>query len=175
MGSNTLGEQLLLFEEDKNIVLNYNTNTQECKNCKKVLPLTEFRVKNVYSDNLGVLSKYCISCTNKLHKEHQLRKVNIPYPDEDYKCPICLKNEEELKSKQIVINMDTYEPAEHKRKKNNVWRLDHNHNTGEVRGWICNSCNVSLGQLNDDIDTLKRATNYLEVNNGSSKRICGQK
>ena len=71
--------------------------------------------------------------------------------------------------------MDTYEPAEHKRKKNNVWRLDHNHNTGEVRGWICNSCNVSLGQLNDDVDTLKRATNYLEVNNGSSKRICGQK
>ena len=36
MGTNTLEEQLLLFPEDKNIVLNHNTNTQECKNCKKV-------------------------------------------------------------------------------------------------------------------------------------------
>jgi len=168
MGTNALETQLILFPEHKNIFLDSSIETQECKTCKEVLPLRSYSIKNVYSDNLGVLSKNCKSCCNQIQKEHNERKAGIPYPDKDYKCPICLKNEEELKSKQIVVNMDTYEPAEHKRKKNTVWRLDHNHNTGEVRGWICNSCNISMGQLDDDIDTLKRAVKYLEENNGNS-------
>ena len=53
-------------------------------------------------------------------------------------------------------------------KRKSVWRLDHDHSTGKVRGWICNSCNISIGQLDDDIDTLKRAVKYLEENNGKS-------
>ncbi len=165
MGTDTLETQLTLFPEHKNIILDSSIETQECKTCKKVLPLRSYSIKNVYSDNLGVLSKNCKSCCNKINKEHYERKAGIPYPDKDYKCPICLRNEEELQTKQTVVDIETYKVTEHRMKRKNVWRLDHDHNTGKVRGWICNSCNISMGQLDDDIDTLKRAVNYLEENN----------
>jgi len=42
--------------------------------------------------------------------------------------------------------------------------VDHNHDTGEVRGLLCNACNTSLGTLNDSIEVLKNAINYLETN-----------
>jgi len=40
--------------------------------------------------------------------------------------------------------------------------LDHDHQTLEIRGWICNDCNTSLGKLGDDISGLKNALFYLE-------------
>lgn len=40
--------------------------------------------------------------------------------------------------------------------------LDHNHVTGKFRGWLCNTCNWSLGQLGDSITGLRKAIQYLE-------------
>jgi Recombination endonuclease VII len=40
--------------------------------------------------------------------------------------------------------------------------LDHCHQTGEFRGWICDPCNVGIGQLGDDIEGLERALAYLK-------------
>ena len=41
---------------------------------------------------------------------------------------------------------------------------DHCHKTDKPRGWLCHNCNVSLGLLNDDVETLKKLTIYLEQN-----------
>lgn len=40
--------------------------------------------------------------------------------------------------------------------------LDHSHKTGQVRGWLCRMCNNSIGMMDDDIPTLKRAIKWLE-------------
>lgn len=40
--------------------------------------------------------------------------------------------------------------------------VDHNHETGEVRGLLCHFCNVSLGRMGDSLDRLYRAVSYLE-------------
>jgi len=40
--------------------------------------------------------------------------------------------------------------------------IDHDHETGEVRGVLCHGCNVSLGHLNHDRNLLERAIAYLE-------------
>lgn len=39
--------------------------------------------------------------------------------------------------------------------------LDHNHATGEFRGWLCKSCNLALGYAKDNIDVLQGLTHYL--------------
>lgn len=40
--------------------------------------------------------------------------------------------------------------------------IDHCHVTGRVRGLLCDACNGSLGQMNDDPRLFRRAADYLE-------------
>ena len=58
------------------------------------------------------------------------------------KCPICEKSPEYFKSPE-------------------KWHLDHDPVTKKFRGWLCESCNMSIGNLGDNIEGLTRALNYL--------------
>lgn len=40
--------------------------------------------------------------------------------------------------------------------------LDHCHETGIFRGWLCARCNLGLGKLGDSLDGLQRAIDYLK-------------
>jgi transposase-like protein len=40
--------------------------------------------------------------------------------------------------------------------------LDHNHTTKQFRGYLCHSCNRTIGQLDEDISRLYRAIEYLQ-------------
>jgi|SaaInlStandDraft_4_1057021.scaffolds.fasta_scaffold119187_2 hypothetical protein len=40
--------------------------------------------------------------------------------------------------------------------------VDHNHETGEVRGLLCTCCNIMLGQAQDSSEILMRGMQYLE-------------
>lgn len=39
--------------------------------------------------------------------------------------------------------------------------VDHCHDTGKVRGLLCNDCNLCIGKLGDSAELLQRAVDYL--------------
>lgn len=42
------------------------------------------------------------------------------------------------------------------------WHVDHCHQTGRVRGVLCNHCNLMIGHAKDRIETLLAAVEYLK-------------
>ena len=48
--------------------------------------------------------------------------------------------------------------------KHGKFMVDHSHKKNKVRGLLCKSCNIALGEFQDDIDVLQKAVLYLQKN-----------
>ena len=46
--------------------------------------------------------------------------------------------------------------------KRGYWHTDHDHLTGKIRGILCRTCNLALGQVNDSTAVLKGLIEYIE-------------
>tara|TARA_R110002020_G_C15752570_1_gene726269 strand:+ start:41 stop:529 length:489 start_codon:yes stop_codon:yes gene_type:complete len=161
MGRDSL-KQLSLFTEQK-IVLEEGDKTRECRICKEVKPDKSFHIKTPLSNNTGILDRTCNECNRVKNREQTKRRHESVKPPDDYRCPICKRNQEEILNHTIVVDKDTHERVERRYKK--VWVVDHNHSTGKFRNIICNPCNIKLGQFQDDINNFKNAIKYLEETN----------
>lgn len=71
------------------------------------------------------------------------------FAKQDGKCAIC-KQPETVVIKGKLIMMP----------------VDHCHKTGKTRGLLCTKCNRAIGLFGDDVEVLKSAVEYLEVNGG---------
>lgn len=43
-----------------------------------------------------------------------------------------------------------------------AWHTDHNHDTGQLRGELCQGCNTSLGQLGESADRIRGLAKYIQ-------------
>lgn len=118
---------------------------------------------------------YCVACGNSYiavntkskYCGNECKKAGRKKPDNPYnkKRGILSTNTEILllinttKSCKIC-NTDFINDSEKK--------VDHCHKTGQVRGILCNKCNLGIGLLNDSVEIIESALNYLK-NSGNSK------
>lgn len=134
-----------------------------CAKCGDVKPLTEFFADR--SKKHGYAAR-CKQCKREDHREylrrtdghrrryqknrlsererHLVRKYGVTlavydemYAEQGGRCAIC--------EKQQKRSFD----------------VDHNHETGEVRGLLCTSCNRVLGHAGDSAERLMAAAEYL--------------
>lgn len=49
--------------------------------------------------------------------------------------------------------------------------VDHNHETGEVRGLLCHSCNTALGGFKDSTEFLFNAIKWLKSNGLNLQKV----
>ena len=77
-----------------------------------------------------------------------LDEYNVMFEAQDGKCKIC---------KGTVPNRNWKDG----RQQRVTLFVDHCHATGKIRGLLCNKCNVGLAALNDDLDILRSAIDYI--------------
>lgn len=106
-----------------------------CGDCHDVKPLTDFANKGKHT--------YCRDC---MRKRNRKAKYSLDTPNllallssQQHKCAIC----------EITLTESTC-------------HVDHDHNTGLIRGLLCRACNTGLGLYGDSTDRLSRAISYLE-------------
>lgn len=83
---------------------------------------------------------------------------------------ISAKDYEEMWDKQNGRCLICGEKKENKGKYNSLF-VDHNHETGKVRGLLCQRCNFLIGQARDDVKVLKSAIKYLEMTDKEVKQM----
>ena len=149
-----------MFDIEEEFIIKDGEDTQNCIRCKKDKSLKNFHIKTILQNDRGILDKVCNKCNTEYEIKRNERYTNITLPSDNYICPVCKRNEHEIKNHTIVIERFTHKRVFKKNKK--VWVLDHDHDTGKLRGWLCNPCNVKIGGFGDSISNLKNAIKYLE-------------
>lgn len=123
-----------------------NTDTHKwCSKCKTLKLHCEFY------KNDGYLRSYCKTCL-KNSKEYRVRVYKRKYniTTDDYDQMLAEQNGSCKIYGRIEIDNGKH------------FAVDHNHETGEIRGLLCCKCNQALGLLNDDSELLSKASLYLK-------------
>ena len=133
---------------------------KHCSSCKKDLPLTEFWKNKAMK---GGYQWWCTTCwkavTDKRRNgpkrevelrqrrnRHLIRKYGITADEYDTK----------LKKQNGVCGICMLD-----RDSRNFLAVDHNHDTGVIRGLLCENCNRGLGMFKDNKEFLQNAIHYL--------------
>ncbi len=132
--------------------LDYTEKT--CSSCKKTKHVTEFHHNKRSHDGLQSNCKDC-NCTKTRQRDPEYwraqnwkRKFGITpeqynslLAEQNHRCAICEKHESEFKTKLAV---------------------DHDHDTGRIRGLLCNYCNRRVVGRHRNGDLLRKMADYVE-------------
>lgn len=104
--------------------------------------------------------KICIYCGKRKNKKSFAR--HIGHKDNlDSRCRKCVKEHTKIRNKlrkKAPIKPDNCECCFCSPDK---WHLDHDHVYHTFRGWLCETCNIGIGKLGDDLEGIIHALKYL--------------
>lgn len=151
---------------------------KNCSKCNQQKPTSEYHKDKRNSDGLYGWCKTCACEKSMLYRQNNIEKVRENQRAARNKNPDAYKNKSlkytfgitldeynELLEKQnyvcAVCNKPEKEIHPQSKKIRNL-NVDHCHETGKIRGLLCNSCNRGIGLLRDDPNLLFAAIQYLK-------------
>jgi hypothetical protein len=135
-----------------------------CVKCQVIKEDFSFRKRE------NTLRSYCRDCENFSYREYYKKnKASLLEVKKNYNKLNKEKNKFRDIKKLYGLSKESYNLMLTAQKglcyicKNAMKKIciDHCHNTGKVRGLLCNSCNILLGHAKDDISLLSTASLYL--------------
>jgi len=151
--------------------LNNSISIKTCYKCHTPKPITEFNKCKTHKDGLGSYCKACIKLSQEKNK-HSIVKYQKQYH---------IDNKESINERTRNHHfIHRYGISKEKADKlveqccgkcqicgvslseSNPPHIDHNHETGVVRGILCRCCNSGLGLFKDSPDFLNLAIRYLK-------------
>jgi len=112
-----------------------DTRCKECADAYKEQWVAKDPLKNKsVSENARLLKRYGIT----------LEEYNKLSEEQNHCCKICGKTASQGRARSKFLS------------------VDHCHETGEVRGLLCQKCNTGIGLLGDNYKSLEKALQYLE-------------
>jgi len=134
---------------------------KQCSTCKLIKSLDNFEKDSRYKS--GVRSQ-CIFC-NRNGKTNSALNRNL-----QYRYNISLEEFNSMVESQgglcLICGLPETRVTRPKAKTPSGYSprlaVDHDHNTGEIRGLLCHKCNVGLGNFQDNPELLLKAYNYLK-------------
>lgn len=130
--------------------------TKLCYKCDETKPLRAFSRDIARKGGRHGMCKVCVKAHYRENREEILAsqmayKIKSKYgltlseydkmlEAQDGRCAICKKTPEEIGRRLSV---------------------DHSHETGEIRGLLCNSCNIGVGYLQNSSEACEQAASYL--------------
>jgi hypothetical protein len=131
--------------------------TKTCCRCKTEFPLSKFVKDKNRKDGLYPVCKDCSKIYARYHRatypeksQGYTRKYKYGITNEDYDKKI---NEQG----NACAICQTKTPGGNKES----FFIDHDHQTGKVRGLLCRSCNLMIGHARDETQLLAMAIDYL--------------
>ena len=125
---------------------------KECRVCHTTKPLTEYYTRN---------SKHGYYHTCKDCYKDRVNRRWSPERQRDYD----LRRHYGISAEEYDVLLNAQDgvckicDAEPTTKR---LAVDHNHETGEVRGLLCETCNRAIGMFKDNPEVIRAAANYLE-------------
>jgi len=140
--------------------------TKVCKTCQEALPLEEFHAHPLARDGK---QPSCKGCHNKM----SMARYQAMTPEQKAKRVATIKARKygmTLEEMQEYVNghddnCDVCGQPDLTHRKatwTNNLTFDHDHVSGRMRGMLCSTCNVALGQTGDDPERLRKLADYLE-------------
>jgi hypothetical protein len=143
-------------------------DSRECGTCRAVKSYADFTPRGTV-DGVKVYKSKCKACCatamrkwakdnperhSKTRHEREMRETYGIDPsrywrmlkEQDGKCAICRQEQSARHASGTIYRLS----------------VDHCHDTGRVRGLLCNNCNRAIGLLKDRVDLLKSAIDYLK-------------
>lgn len=139
----------------------YNENSKTHKRCPICGELKERSEYWKWKSRQDGLAAYCIPCfteRNANWNKNNPEKAKSAAIATSRKLRFGISREE---YSQMLVNQNNSCAI---CKKEIKWEahVDHCHTTGKIRGLLCRNCNLGLGGFKDNIDTIRKAIDYVQ-------------